>query len=71
MDLNLVTDEYTPSCTAKQLAAGIRRVMDLYLRRGLHVGMVLMDSESNKLRNLVPIFIKNTTAAKEHVPEVE
>ncbi len=42
--LNLVTAKYTPSCTAKQHAAGIRRVMDLYLRGGFHVGMVLMDN---------------------------
>jgi hypothetical protein len=28
--LNLVTAEYKPSCTAKQLAADIMRVMDLY-----------------------------------------
>ncbi len=35
------------------------------------MGMVLMDNEFEKLRNLVPILVINTTAAKEHVPEVE
>jgi hypothetical protein len=30
--INLVTAEHTSSCTAKQLAAGIRRIMGLYLR---------------------------------------
>jgi hypothetical protein len=35
------------------------------------VGTVLMDNEFKKLRNLVPILTVNTTAAKEHVPEVE
>jgi hypothetical protein len=69
--LNLVTAEFTPSCMAKQLAAGIRRVMDLNLRGGFHVGNVPMDNEFKKLRNLVPILIVNTTAAKDHVPEVE
>ena len=34
------------------------------------MGMVLMDNEFEKLQNLVPIVI-NTTAAKEHIPEVE
>ena len=45
--------------------------MDLYARRGFQVGTVLMDNEFEKLRNLVPILAINTTAAKEHVPEVE
>ncbi len=45
--------------------------MDLYLCKGFHVGMVLMDNEFEKLRNLMPIFVVSTTAAKEHMPEVE
>jgi hypothetical protein len=69
--LNLVTAEYTSCCTVKQLAVDIMRVMDLYLRGGFHVGMVLMDNEFKKIRNLVPILVVNTKAAKEHVPEVE
>jgi hypothetical protein len=69
--LNLVTTKFTPSCTAKQLAAGITRMIDLYARGGFQVGTVLMDNEFKKLRNLVPILAINTTAAREHVPEVE
>jgi hypothetical protein len=69
--LNLVTAEHMPTRTAKQLAAGIVRVMDLYSRGGFQVGSVLMDNEFEKLRNLVPVLTVNTTAAKEHVPEVE
>jgi hypothetical protein len=69
--LNLVTVEYIPLCTAKYLAKCIQRMMDLYSRGGFMVGMVLMDNEFKKLRNLVPILAINTTAAKEHVPEVE
>jgi len=69
--LNLVTAEFTPSQTAKKLAAGITRMMDLYAHGGFQVGTVLMDNEFEKLRNLVPILAINTTAAKEHVPEVE
>ncbi len=60
-----------PSCTAKQLAAGIKRIMDLYTRGGFQVGTVLMDNEFEKLRVMIPILVVNTTAAKEHVPEVE
>ncbi len=69
--LNLVTAEHMPSRTAKQLVAGIVRIMDLYLCGGFQVGTVLMDNKFKKLRNLVPVLAVNTTAAKEHVPEVE
>jgi hypothetical protein len=69
--INLVTAEHMPTKTAKQLAAGIVRVMDLYLRSGLQVGTVFMDNKFKKLRNLVPVLAVNTTAAKEHVPEVK
>ena len=69
--LNLVTAKFTPSRTAKQLAAGITRIIDLYARGGFQVGTVLMDNEFEKLRNLVPILAINSTVAKEHVPQVE
>jgi hypothetical protein len=69
--LNLVTAEHMPTRTAKQLAAGIVRIMDLYSRGGFQVEAVLMDNEFKKLRNLVPVLAVNTTAAKEHVPEVK
>ncbi len=69
--LNLVTAKFTPSCTAKQLAASITWMMDLYAHGGFQVGTVLMDNEFEKLQNSVPILAINTMAAKEHVPEVE
>ncbi len=69
--LNLVTAEHMPTRTAKQLAADIVHVMDLYSRGGFQVGTVLMDNEFKKLRNLVPVLAMNTTATKEHVPKVE
>ncbi len=69
--INLITAEHMPTKTAKQLTAGIVCIMDLYLRSGLQVGTVLMDKEFKKLRNLVPVLSVNTTAAKEHVPEVK
>ena len=69
--LNLVTAKFTPSQTAKKLAAGITRMIDRYTRRGFQVGTVLVDNEFEKLQNLVPILAINTTAAKGHVSEVE
>jgi hypothetical protein len=56
---------------AKQLAAGIMRVMNSYLRGGFHVGMVLMDNVFKKLGNLLPILVVNTMAAMGHVLEVK
>jgi hypothetical protein len=70
--LNFVTAEFVPSPrTAKQLALGVNRITDLYACGGFQVGTVLMDNEFEKLRNLVPTLAINTTAAKEHVPEIE
>jgi hypothetical protein len=45
--------------------------MDLYLHGGFQVGTMLMDNKFEKHRVLVPILVMNTTAAKEHMPEVE
>ena len=63
--------KFKSSCRAKQLAAGITRMMDLHACGGFRVGTVLMANEFEKLPNLIPILAINTTATKEHVPEVE
>jgi hypothetical protein len=63
--INLVTAEHMSSHTAKQLAAGIRCIMDLYSHGGLQVGTMLIDNEFEKLRVLIPILVVNTTVAKE------
>jgi hypothetical protein len=69
--LNLLTAEHTPSRTAKNLAKGIRRIMDLYACGGFQVGTILMDKEFESLCSLVPIIVVNTMVAKEHVPEIK
>ncbi len=46
-------------------------MIGLFTCVGFQVGKVLMDNEFEKLQNLVPILAIDTTAAKEHVPEVE
>ena len=69
--LNFITVEYTKSRTAKALAGCVRHIMDMYGRGGFQVGTVLMDNEFECLRNLIPVLDINTTAAKEHVPEIE
>ena len=69
--LNLITVEFLSSRTAKNLARHIDQIAQLYARGGFRVGTVLMDNEFEKLRPLVPTLSINTTAANEHVPEIE
>jgi len=69
--LNLITCEFLPSRTAKSLASKIDLIRHLYARGGFMVGTILMDNEFEKLRPLIPGININTTAAKEHVPEIE
>ena len=47
--LNLITAEHILSCTAKLLATGITRIIDLYARGGFQVGQILMDNEFEPL----------------------
>jgi hypothetical protein len=54
--INLITAEYTPSCTANLLADGIKRIIDLCCRGGYQVGTILVDNEFKKLISLVPII---------------
>jgi hypothetical protein len=68
---NPVTAKHAPSRTANNLAAGIKRVMALYSHGSFHVGTMLMDTKFEKLRDIVPKIVLNTTAEKEHVPEVK
>ena len=69
--LNFITVEYTKTRTAKALAGCVKHIMDMYSRGVFQVGTVLMNNKFESLRNLIPILAINTTAAKEHVPEVE
>jgi hypothetical protein len=63
--------EYTKTCTAKALAGCVQHIMDMYSQGGFQVGTVLIDNKFENLRSLIPILAINTTAAKEHIPEVE
>jgi hypothetical protein len=69
--LNLLTAEFLPTRTAKSLASRFEQIKHMYARGGFTVGTILMDNEFEKVRALVPGLHINTTAAKEHVPEIE
>ena len=62
--LKFVTVEYTPVHTAKLLVKHIKRVLQVYDRAGFTVRYIMMDGEFEKLKELLPTIVCNTTAAK-------
>jgi len=69
--ISLVTIEYLPSQTAKRLALTLERMMKVYTRGSSVVQTMMMDMEFEKLADLLPNVIINTTAAQEHYGEIE
>ncbi len=69
--LSLVRIEHLPSRTAKHLAQTLERVFRIYVAAGFGVQMAMMDMEFEKLKTLLPHVALNTTAAREHVGEIE
>jgi hypothetical protein len=69
--ISLVTIEYIPSRTAKGLANSMERVIRIYGKAGFIVQTSMMNMEFKKLRDLLPNVAPNTTAAQEHVGEIE
>ena len=69
--IKLITVEFLPSRMAKQLHASLDAVARLYRRGGFLVKMCLMDIEFKPLEDLSTDVPVNTTAAREHVGDVE
>ena len=69
--LRLFTVEYLPSRTAAQLSNYLAKVCKLYARGGFTISTVLMDQEFDKVAERMPMIEVNTTAAREHVGEIE
>ena len=69
--LKFVTVEHTPVCTAKSLVKHIKRVLQVYDRAVFTVRYIMMDREFEKVKELLPTIVCNTTASKEHVAEAE
>ena len=65
------TAECVPRRTAKLLAKSIKKVISLYARGGFLVNLALMDKEFDKVQEHIPFLQINTTAAREHVGEIE
>ena len=65
------TAEFAPSRTKKQLARLLRRVCMVYGRGGFVVRVILMDREFEKVSDEIGLVEVNTTAAREHVGDIE
>ena len=66
-----VTVEHTPVRTAKSIFKYIKRVQQVYNRVGFTVRYIIMDGEFEKVKDLLPTIVCNTTATKENVAEAE
>lgn len=69
--INLVTIEFASTRTAPNLCKLLNRVVTVYSTAGLTVQTVMMDMEFQPLQELMPNIVVNTTAANEHVAEIE
>ncbi len=69
--LSLVTIEHLPSRTAKRLVHTLERLFRIYATAGFVIQEAMMDMEFEKLRTMMPQLALNTTAAREHIGEVE
>jgi hypothetical protein len=69
--LSLVTIEHQPSRIAKRLVHTLERVFRIHTTTGFVIQMAMMDMEFEKLRTMMPHVALNTTAASEHIGEVE
>ena len=66
-----VTCEQVPSRTVKQLSKSLKRIVQLYARGDFIICVILMDMEFEKVKDELRLIDVNTTAAREHVAEIE
>lgn len=70
-DIRFFTAEHVPNRTAKQLSSSLKKIIRLYGSGGFIVRIILMDMEFEKVADEMENVIVNTTAAREHVAEIE
>ena len=66
-----MTAEFVPKRKAGQLAKHLRKVLQLFVQGGFIVDVCHMDQEFIKVRDFVGTLEVNTTAAREHVGQIE
>jgi hypothetical protein len=70
--IRFVTVQYVPRRTAPELANAFKNILALYARAGFVCQTGLMDGEFEAVKERLAGLIEiNTTAANEHVPEIE
>ncbi len=69
--ISLITKKFLPLRTAKCLALTLEQVIIVYGVAGFIAQVALMDMESEKLKDVLPNIMINTTAAREHVGEIK
>ncbi|KAL7504016.1 hypothetical protein ACHAXN_001720, partial [Cyclotella atomus] len=69
--IKLITTEFTPSRTADKLYKALLKVCRFYRRHGFLVVTTLMDMEFKKVDDISDECVINTTAAREHVTDIE
>ena len=63
--------EFIPKRTARLLAKYLKKVLLLYARGGYIVKLALMDKDFDSVKYHLPFLEVNTTAAREHVAEID
>ncbi len=71
MNINLITIEHVPHCTAAKLSHLLQRIINVYMQVGFTVQTILMDNEFEKVKDHVLLAILNTPAASEHIGKIE
>ena len=69
--IRLFTVEHLSSRSAKQLSSSLNKVIQYYKRANFIVNVILMDQEFDKVVDELPMVEINTSAAREHVGEIE
>lgn len=69
--VRFITVQHVPHRSAGELANSIKLTLQKYGAAGFLVPIVLMDGEFDKVCDKLPNTVVNTTAAREHVMEIE
>ncbi len=70
-NLNLITIEHAPHCTAAKLGQLLQRIITTYNKAGFHIQTLLMGNEFEKIRDHIHLAHLNMPAAAEHIAEVK
>ena len=70
-NINLITIEHAPQCTASKLGSLLQHIIRVYARTGFQIQTILMDNEFEKVRDHVPHANLNIPAASKHIGEIE